>query len=112
MFGSLLKNRGEGKMQLLPQPSLDGGQAPGTLFQPGKAEIHRGGAWWEGNQGKAEFTNLMGFDSLKNGWKFTGEDYQTAYVPAKAGPLPKRLDAESSHRDLRERLGGPVKTGP
>jgi hypothetical protein len=33
---------------------------------------------------------------------FAGEDYETAYVPAKARQLLARFDDRSQHYDLRE----------
>lgn len=34
--------------------------------------------------------------------KLTGENYETAYVPAEAGKVLKRFDARSQHFELRE----------
>ncbi len=53
---------------------------------------------------EVEFTTVMWFDSLKDVREFAGEDYQTAYVPAKARRVLKRFDAESIHHELRERM--------
>ncbi len=52
--------------------------------------------------GEEEFITIMRFDSLDNIKAFTGEDYETAYVPAEARKVLKRFDARSQHYELRE----------
>jgi len=49
-----------------------------------------------------EFVTIMRFDTLDNVKAFTGDDYETAYVPAEARKVLKRFDARSQHYDLRE----------
>ena len=44
----------------------------------------------------------MWFESWAAVKAFAGEDYETAYVPAKARQLLARFDARSQHYDLRE----------
>ena len=49
-----------------------------------------------------EFITIMRFDSIENVKAFTGEDYETAYVPDAARKILKRFDAKSQHYELRE----------
>lgn len=49
---------------------------------------------------EVEFTTVMWFDSLDNIKSFTGEDYETAYVPDSARAVLKRFDTRSTHHDL------------
>ena len=49
-----------------------------------------------------EFITIMRFDSIENVTAFTGEDYETAYVPDAARKVLKRFDAKSQHYELRE----------
>lgn len=49
-----------------------------------------------------EFITIMRFDSIDNIKAFTGEDYETAYVPPEARKVLKRFDARSQHYELRE----------
>ena len=49
-----------------------------------------------------EFTTIMRFDSIDSVKSFTGEDYETAYVPEAARKVLKRFDARSQHYELRE----------
>lgn len=51
---------------------------------------------------EVEFVTTMWFDSLDSIKAFTGEDYETAYVPASARAVLKRFDARSLHYELRE----------
>ncbi len=51
---------------------------------------------------EVEFVTLMWFESWAAVKAFAGEDYETAYVPAKARQLLARFDARSQHYDLRE----------
>ena len=46
---------------------------------------------------ETEFTTIMQFESIEDVKKFAGEDYETAYVPAKARLLLKRFDLKSVH---------------
>jgi antibiotic biosynthesis monooxygenase (ABM) superfamily enzyme len=48
------------------------------------------------------FITIMRFDSIENIKAFTGEDYETAYVPAEARRVLKRFDPRSQHYELRE----------
>ena len=52
--------------------------------------------------GEVEFITMMSFDSLQAVKDFTGEDYETAYVPDKARAVLKRFDDRSQHYELRE----------
>jgi antibiotic biosynthesis monooxygenase (ABM) superfamily enzyme len=54
------------------------------------------------NGDEEEFITIMRFDSIDNVKAFTGEDYETAYVPAEARKVLKRYDARSQHYELRE----------
>lgn len=49
-----------------------------------------------------EFITIMRFDALDDIKAFTGEDYETAYVPAGARKVLKRYDARSQHYERRE----------
>lgn len=51
-----------------------------------------------------EFITIMWFDSLENVKAFTGEDYETAHVPAAARKVLKRFDSRSQHYDLIHEL--------
>jgi antibiotic biosynthesis monooxygenase (ABM) superfamily enzyme len=51
---------------------------------------------------EVEFITIMRFDSIDNIKAFTGEDYETAYVPAEARRVLKRFDPRSQHYELRE----------
>lgn len=50
---------------------------------------------------EVEFITIMRFDTLENVKAFTGEDFEQAYVPAKARALLKRFDARSQHYEIR-----------
>jgi len=52
---------------------------------------------------EVEFVTVMWFDSLDDVKAFAGEEYETAYVPAKARAILKRFDPRSQHYDVRER---------
>ncbi len=52
---------------------------------------------------EVEFVTVMWFDSLGAVREFAGDDYETAYVPAKARAVLKRFDARSLHYEVRER---------
>jgi len=49
-----------------------------------------------------EFITIMRFEALDDIKAFTGEEYETAYVPAEARKVLKRFDARSQHYELRE----------
>lgn len=55
--------------------------------------------------GEVEFMTVMEFDSWEAVKEFAGEDFETAYVPAKARKVLSRFDDRSRHYELRERLG-------
>lgn len=46
----------------------------------------------------------MWFDSWEAVKRFAGDDYETAYVPAKAREVLDRFDERSTHFDVRQRL--------
>jgi heme-degrading monooxygenase HmoA len=53
---------------------------------------------------EVEFITLMWFDSWEAVRRFGGEDYERAYVPAKAREVLARFDERSQHYEVRERL--------
>lgn len=57
---------------------------------------------------EVEFVTIMSFDSLEAIRAFTGEEYETAYVPPKAREVLARFDERATHFELREtrRYGG------
>ena len=46
----------------------------------------------------------MWFDSWEAVKRFSGEDYERAYVPAKARDFLARFDERSQHYEIKERL--------
>lgn len=50
---------------------------------------------------EVEFVTLMRFDSYDAVMDFVGEDYEQAYVPAKARKVLKRFDDRSQHYEVR-----------
>ena len=46
---------------------------------------------------ETEFTTIMQFESIEDIKQFAGDDYETAYVPAKARQILKRYDPKSVH---------------
>jgi heme-degrading monooxygenase HmoA len=52
--------------------------------------------------GEVEFITVMRFASIDDVRAFTGEDYETAYVPDAAKQILKRFDERSQHYQLRE----------
>src|SRR5258707_15503792 len=46
---------------------------------------------------ETEFTTIMQFESIEEVKQFAGDDYETAYVPAKARQILKRYDPKSVH---------------
>lgn len=55
-------------------------------------------------EGEVEFTTIMWFDNIESVIQFAGEDYETAYVPAKARKILARFDDKSIHCELRHSL--------
>jgi heme-degrading monooxygenase HmoA len=51
-----------------------------------------------------EFVTIMWFDSWQAVKEFAGEDYEQAYVPAKAREVLSRFDERSQHFEVRERI--------
>jgi heme-degrading monooxygenase HmoA len=49
---------------------------------------------------ETEFTTIMQFESIEDVKQFAGEDYETAYVPAKARLVLKRFDPKSVHSQI------------
>jgi len=49
--------------------------------------------------GEAEFSTIMLFDSIDNVKAFTGEDYSVAHVPPEARAVLARFDERSAHYD-------------
>ena len=55
---------------------------------------------------EVEFVTIMTFDSREAVVEFAGEDYEVAYVPAKAREVLSRFDERSQHYDIRVERGG------
>lgn len=53
---------------------------------------------------EVEFVTIMRFDSLEDVARFAGEDYEKAYVPARAREVLARFDERSRHYEVREHL--------
>ena len=53
-------------------------------------------------QDEVEFITIMRFDSWEAVKAFAGEDYEMAYVPAKARQVLARFDERSQHYEVRE----------
>ena len=51
---------------------------------------------------EVEFVTIMRFERIEDVKAFTGEEYDTAYVPENARKVLKRFDARAQHYDLRE----------
>jgi antibiotic biosynthesis monooxygenase (ABM) superfamily enzyme len=51
---------------------------------------------------EVEFITIMRFERIEDVKAFTGDDYETAYVPDAARQVLKRFDAHSQHYELRE----------
>jgi heme-degrading monooxygenase HmoA len=49
-----------------------------------------------------EFITVMRFERIEDVKAFTGDDYETAYVPDAARQILKRFDARAQHYELRE----------
>lgn len=50
---------------------------------------------------EVEFMTIMTFDDLDSVQEFAGEDYEVAYVPARARALLARFDERSQHYEVR-----------
>ena len=55
---------------------------------------------------EVEFVTIMTFDSLEAVAEFAGEDYEVAYVPAKAREVLSHFDEWSQHYEIRAKRGG------
>ena len=53
---------------------------------------------------EVEFITIMWFDSLDSIKAFTGDDYETAYVPPQARKVLKRFDTRSAHYEMKEEV--------
>ena len=53
---------------------------------------------------EVEFITIMWFDSWDAVREFAGEDYDCAYVPAKAQEVLARFDKRSAHYEVKARL--------
>jgi heme-degrading monooxygenase HmoA len=56
------------------------------------------------DDGEVEFVTIMWFDSWEAVRRFSGEDYERAYVPPKAREVLARFDERSQHYEIKERL--------
>ena len=56
------------------------------------------------DDGEVEFVTIMRFDSWEAVKRFSGEDYERAYVPSKAREVLARFDERSQHYEIKERL--------
>jgi heme-degrading monooxygenase HmoA len=54
--------------------------------------------------GEVEFVTIMRFDSWEAVKRFSGEDHERAYVPAKAREVLARFDDRSQHYEIKESL--------
>ncbi len=57
---------------------------------------------------EVEFVTMMRFSTISDVKAFTGEDYETAYVPEAARKVLKRFDPRSQHYELRESRSYPA----
>jgi heme-degrading monooxygenase HmoA len=53
---------------------------------------------------EVEFVTIMWFDSWEAVKRFSGDDYERAYVPPKAREVLERFDVRSQHYEIKERL--------
>jgi heme-degrading monooxygenase HmoA len=53
---------------------------------------------------EVEFLTMMRFDNLQAVKDFTGEDYETAYVPEKARQVLSRFNERSQHYEIKQTL--------
>src|SRR3712207_1214476 len=56
------------------------------------------------DSGEVEFITIMRFDSWDAVERFSGEDYERVYVPAKAREVLARFDERSQHFEIKELL--------
>lgn len=56
------------------------------------------------DSGEIEFATIMWFASWQAVKDFAGEDYEQAYVPAKAREVLARFDDRSQHYEIRARI--------
>lgn len=56
------------------------------------------------DNGEIEFITIMWFASWAAVKEFAGEDYERAYVPAKAREVLARFDDRSQHYEIRARI--------
>lgn len=54
---------------------------------------------------EVEFLTFMTFDSLEAVREFAGEDYEAAYVPAKAREVLDHFDDRAQHYEIRVQRG-------
>lgn len=57
---------------------------------------------------EVEFMTIMTFDDLDAVREFAGEDYEGAYVPAKARAILARFDTRSQHYEVRAERAAPA----
>ena len=55
---------------------------------------------------EVEFVTIMTFNSLEAVVEFAGEDYEVAYVPAKAREVLSHFDERSQHYEIRAKREG------
>ncbi len=53
---------------------------------------------------EVEFTTIMWFENIESVKQFAGNNYETAYVPAKAREVLARFDEKSIHCELRHEM--------
>jgi hypothetical protein len=53
---------------------------------------------------EVEFTTIMWFENIESVRQFAGDNYETAYVPAKAREVLARFDDKSVHCELLHNL--------
>lgn len=53
---------------------------------------------------KVEFTTIMWFDNIESVKQFAGDNYEMAYIPAKAREVLAKFDNKSIHCELRHEL--------
>ena len=51
---------------------------------------------------EVEFVTIMLFDSIENIKAFSGDDYEKAYVPAKAREILSHFDDRAQHYEIEE----------
>jgi hypothetical protein len=55
-------------------------------------------------ENEVEFTTIMWFENVEAVKQFAGENYEVAYVPAKARLLLSRFDEKSAHSEVVHEL--------